>query len=626
MAMRINQSVASQVARQGNEESGRRETVVRLGEQTLADVARRLGVSLEALLQANPQIKDARDLKLGQPVTVPEDRGSVVDAGRASAPPAGMTERRDRLGQLSLVAEYQRSRMTSGTASEGAIALSDLGAASKNVTTKFRAKFTEAAQNKDKFHALMRSVYGDGYDVAKAEQIRQKTLRGDTSWMPKIRWVEDGELQGANGAYDRDAGVIYLNKKWAGNPAFAAQVYGEELGHHLDTVLKTRDTKGDEGEMFRRLLYGEKLSAAERRAIRNENDKGVIYVDGKAREVEFWGLSSITKPFKSAAKAVGGAVKKGAEAVGSAVKSGAKAVGGAVKKGATALGGGLAKGIGIIASPIQGLVSLAKLGYKGVLWLAPRIVDVAWGLGDTLEYGLASVFRNVEEAVRDSFRGMGEILKGNFIKGLRMMTKSYFKLTWQLPTDTVLLFGSQILSAHLTLLGLEPKARGLSDGEIADLKKIYADSIDYSRVRVKRGPSLFTIGAPARTIGNTIYINVKDDAEFKQVLAHEMAHVWQYQNGGADYMSESLMAQGKSFVLHLSLKPAYDVEKALRNGMDWDEMNPEQQAHLLEIARELDVMNPNATNFVFDGFNYAPYVPFMREVIEDEVMNGKGAT
>ena len=97
--------------------------------------------------------------------------------------------------------------------------------------------------------------------------------------------------------------MVYINKDMAASdPAKAAQTFVEEAGHHLDAQLNTVDTQGDEGEMFRRVLGGEQLSAQQVADIRNENDNGTITVDGKQVQVEFW------NPFKAvadAAKAVG---------------------------------------------------------------------------------------------------------------------------------------------------------------------------------------------------------------------------------------------------------------------------------------------------------------------------------
>ena len=74
-------------------------------------------------------------------------------------------------------------------------------------------------------------------------------------------------------------GTVLINESL--DPSLAASTFVEEAGHHLDTKLNTQDTQGDEGELFRRILSGEKLSPTQVADIRAENDKGIIKVDGK---------------------------------------------------------------------------------------------------------------------------------------------------------------------------------------------------------------------------------------------------------------------------------------------------------------------------------------------------------
>ena len=59
-------------------------TTVQVGEQSMAHVASRLGVSHDQLLQANPQIKDPLNLKAGQEIQLPAN--SAPPASRAARP------------------------------------------------------------------------------------------------------------------------------------------------------------------------------------------------------------------------------------------------------------------------------------------------------------------------------------------------------------------------------------------------------------------------------------------------------------------------------------------------------------------------------------------------------------
>src|SRR5262252_5147082 len=162
-------------------------------------------------------------------------------------------------------------------------------AATDQVKSAFKEEFAAKAANKNEFDAFMQQVFGPEYNRNQAEQYRQMALRGDFTFLPEVRFVDAEALRGGKGAYNEAEGVVYINRDIAANdPHLAAQVFVEEAGAHLDAKLNTVDTKGDEGEMFRRVLSGEHLSAHEIAAIRNDDDHGTITVDGKKVDVEFW--------------------------------------------------------------------------------------------------------------------------------------------------------------------------------------------------------------------------------------------------------------------------------------------------------------------------------------------------
>ena len=201
-----------------------------------------------------------------------------------------------------------------------------------SVAGQFMEQFADKARNPEAFHKLMSQVYGKNYDRKKAEGLRKRALRGDFAWLPKVKFLSNADISGANGAYDSETGTIFLNEKLADDPELAAATFSEEVGHHLDRELNETDTAGDEGEMFRRLLGGESLSQAQIQELRAENDKGTIRVDGQEVEVEFF-LKKLKKKAKKAAKKIKNKVKKVAKKVGEGIKKAAKKVGEGIKKG-----------------------------------------------------------------------------------------------------------------------------------------------------------------------------------------------------------------------------------------------------------------------------------------------------
>lgn len=192
----------------------------------------------------------------------------------------------------------------------------------------------QMASDPKAFHEAMKKTFGEGYDQAKAEIIRQQVLNNEFSWMPDIKVVDESVLQDQSGtqgagdgfgAYSKDNDTIYISKQLLeSDPAKATQILTEEVGHGLDARLNTSDAAGDEGDIFARLVGGENISDAELAALKAENDSGTIIVDGKKVDVEYGFFSKIfkavTKPFKK----IGNAIKKGISKVWSGIKSGFK--------------------------------------------------------------------------------------------------------------------------------------------------------------------------------------------------------------------------------------------------------------------------------------------------------------
>lgn len=136
------------------------------------------------------------------------------------------------------------------------------------------------------------------------------------------------------------------------------------------------------------------------------------------------------------------------------------------------------------------------------------------------------------------------------------------------------------------------RSRSLSSDEVTYLQEIYRDSVDYSQVTITRGSAL-SAGA-ARTTGNTINLqdehfdgdtmNLSDAGRL--VLAHEMGHVWQYQNGGLAYIPSSLIPQIVAGISGQSRNAAYDWRAAVANHLDWADWNAEQQAECISDYNE----------------------------------------
>lgn len=139
--------------------------------------------------------------------------------------------------------------------------------------------------------------------------------------------------------------------------------------------------------------------------------------------------------------------------------------------------------------------------------------------------------------------------------------------------DYMLYATLRLVGAIQTLLRLELGGRPLTSAEMDQAKSVFGASVDLGAVRVKEGGAgLLTLPGRPWTCGNIIYFPAGWPTD-TPTLTHELTHVWQFQHGGPAYMRLSVWAQyfGEGY----SLEPA--------KGKQWAELNPEQQATLVEI-------------------------------------------
>ena len=80
---------------------------------------------------------------------------------------------------------------------------------------------------------------------------------GEFGGLPPIVLLSAADINGALGAYAVSTGTIYLNADWLAGASKerVLAVLTEELGHHLDGLLNTVDSVGDEGDLFATKLF-----------------------------------------------------------------------------------------------------------------------------------------------------------------------------------------------------------------------------------------------------------------------------------------------------------------------------------------------------------------------------------
>jgi hypothetical protein len=117
-------------------------------------------------------------------------------------------------------------------------------------------------------------------------------------------------------------------------------------------------------------------------------------------------------------------------------------------------------------------------------------------------------------------------------------------------------------------------------------------------VRIKAGfAGVFSLSDRPFTHGHAIY--TKGRPLTTELLLHELTHVWQFEHAGADYMTRSLVAQTRG--------DAYDWSKAVAEGKSWSELNPEQQAQLVQSAYAHGFFDGPNKQLVIGGSDYSAY-------------------
>ena len=100
-------------------------------------------------------------------------------------------------------------------------------------------------------HAL-----GLGQEPVALTALAKALAQGDFSGLPTVELMADDELPGARSHFSDSSQTVFLNSSWlAGSDQDA--VLNEltvRWGEHLDTLLNTSDTPGDEGSHFAALL------------------------------------------------------------------------------------------------------------------------------------------------------------------------------------------------------------------------------------------------------------------------------------------------------------------------------------------------------------------------------------
>ncbi|MGK7888711.1 MAG: hypothetical protein AB4042_05210, partial [Leptolyngbyaceae cyanobacterium] len=133
-------------------------------------------------------------------------------------------------------------------------------------------------------------------DHSSLNALLQDWSNGQFTNGPDLVVLPHEAMNGAQGAYSTQTNTIYLAESlaqqkmdlWCDPLVGVVGVVIEEMGHSIDALLHANggDTLGDEGELFKAVVLDIPLSEAEKLRISQEDDRGMVLVDGEAIAVE----------------------------------------------------------------------------------------------------------------------------------------------------------------------------------------------------------------------------------------------------------------------------------------------------------------------------------------------------
>jgi hypothetical protein len=143
------------------------------------------------------------------------------------------------------------------------------------------------AQNGTLMRAAQYALQLEGEPEKLRELVREWSQGGFRN-LPPVVLLPASAMPGAVGAYAISTGTIYLNQDWlaSANKDRVIGVLTEELGHHLDRILNSKDTPGDEGALFSVLSNGQGLGEAALLAAKNQDDRSIVFLGDQVIQVE----------------------------------------------------------------------------------------------------------------------------------------------------------------------------------------------------------------------------------------------------------------------------------------------------------------------------------------------------
>lgn len=134
---------------------------------------------------------------------------------------------------------------------------------------------------------LLDVSYGEEYQKNLAKSLLENQIKEGFKDV-KINIINSNILNNANAGYAESFNTIFVGDNFikSNSVEVIAQVLTEEFGHFLDSKINPQDSKGDEGEIFAKLVFNQSLNSDELSILKQENDRAYIDINGELVSIE----------------------------------------------------------------------------------------------------------------------------------------------------------------------------------------------------------------------------------------------------------------------------------------------------------------------------------------------------
>lgn len=169
--------------------------------------------------------------------------------------------------------------------------------------------------------------------------------------------------------------------------------------------------------------------------------------------------------------------------------------------------------------------------------------------------------------------------------------------------------------------------RALTSGEITLARRLFKDSLDYTKVKIHNKKYVFvqpdnsgmTPNGEIYAVGQRTYSNdyALEEPILRGFFIHEMAHVWQFQLNILNPISAAI---GESILNFFNYSKAYKYE--LVAGKDLLKYRIEQQAQIIEdyYLRQIEATTP-VTDHMKNSGSPTVYMPLYFQVLARFIAN-----